>query len=274
MLVGWSRFEKFWLLTFLSLVILATITFSISGTDYNHWQSILLNWVISPLSAITGIICVVLVARGSIWNYAWGVVNCITYGYLAYTSGYYGDTILNLFYFLPIQFIGFLFWRKNLRIGSNEFVVMRKLKLSQILGITVAGIVATIAFGICLFSVDSWFVTAMKRNVSIYNYLDGVFHIPYLGAIFDASTEVLQITAQILMVMAYAEQWLMWIFTNIITIVMWSAVIVADKSSMPWAIPTLIMWVAYLINSVYGYINWMKGATSYEQAASRNFSPS
>lgn len=260
MLKTWKKFEKVWLVIFLVLIMGTTITFSISGTDYNSLNSILLNWVISPLSAITGIICVVLVARGSIWNYAWGIVNCVTYGYLAYQCGYYGDMLLNLFYFLPFQFIGFIWWRKHLVNNSNEFVVMRKLNLKQAIYITIGGVVATVLFGLALFKLDNWFVTAMKRNVSIYTYLDSIFHIPYLGAIFDASTEVLQILAQILMTLAFAEQWIMWILTNIITIIMWITVIIADRTSLPWALPTLIMWVAYLINSVYGYINWLKGA--------------
>lgn len=262
MLKDWTRFEKVWLVSFLVIIVSVTVLFSLSGTDYNSWHSILLNWVISPLSAITGIVCVVLVARGNIWNYAWGLVNCITYGYLAYQTGYYGDMLLNLCYFLPFQFIGFVWWRKHLRTNSDTYVRMRRISLGQGIAITLGGIVATALFGLCLFSVDNWFVTAMKRNVSIYNYIDGVMHIHYLGAVFDASTEVLQIIAQILMTLAFAEQWIMWILTDIITIVMWVTVIMADKSSLPWALPTVVMWIAYLVNAVYGYINWLKGAAN------------
>jgi nicotinamide mononucleotide transporter len=259
MLRNWTRFEKIWLVTFGLLILAATVTFSLSGTNYNSTKSILLNWVVSPLSAITGIVCVVLVAKGSIRNYAWGVVNCITYGYLAYESGYYGDMILNLFYFLPFQFIGFIWWKKRLKEDSKTQVRMQKLTVKQMLVIAAAGVTATIGFGLLLFNVDHWFSNVMKRNVSIYAYLDQIFHIPYLGAIFDASTEILQITAQVLMALAYAEQWIMWILTNIITIIMWGTVIAADKTTVPWALPTLIMWMAYLVNSFYGYVNWLRG---------------
>ncbi len=267
MLRTWSKFERIWLIVFLVLILATTIIFSIDGTDYSSAHSILLNWVITPLSSITGIICVVLVARGSIWNYPWGIVNCVAYGYLAYKSGYYGDMILNVFYFLPFQFVGYIWWKKHLRNNSQDIVAMRKLSLKQAILITIGGIVATILFGISLFKLDNWFVTAMKRNISIYTYLDNTFNLPYLGAIFDASTEVLQISAQILMILAFAEQWLLWILTNIITIIMWGTVIAADKTSIPWALPTLIMWVGYLINSTYGYINWLRGAKENVQNA-------
>lgn len=257
---GWTKFEKLWLLTFSALILAATLTFSLNGTDYTSTKSILLNWVISPLSALTGIICVLLAAKGHLKNYLWGVVNCVTYGYIAYESGYYGDMILNLFYFLPFQFIGYFWWRNHLQAQSKTQVQMRKLTPKQFCGITLLGLAATIAFGLLLYNVDHWFTTVMKRNVSIYTYLDQKFHLPYLGAVFDASTEMLQIAAQVLMTLAYAEQWLFWIATNIITIVMWGTVIWADASTAPWALPTLIMWIAYLVNSLYGYLNWQKGA--------------
>jgi nicotinamide mononucleotide transporter len=90
--------------------------------------------------------------------------------------------------------------------------------------------------------------------------IDSVFHIKFLGSIFDASTEILQVIATILMTLAYAEQWIMWIAINILSILMWLSVIIAEPTSLAWAVPTLIMWVAYLVNSFYGYVVWIRGA--------------
>jgi nicotinamide mononucleotide transporter len=258
---NWSKFEKVWLFSFLITVVGATIYFSVGGTDWANWESILLNWVISPASAVSGIVCVVLVAKGKISNYAWGVVNCITYGYVAYMSGYYGDMLINLVFMLPFQLVGFLWWKKHLKPMSRTDVKMRKLTWKQALIVTVTGVVATLVVGIGLFQVDNWFINVMKRNISIYTYIDNVFHLKFLGSVFDASTEILQFVATILMTLAYAEQWLLWILTNIITIVMWISVIIAEPTSLAWAAPTLIMWIAYLVNSIYGYAVWIKGAT-------------
>jgi nicotinamide mononucleotide transporter len=257
---SWSKFEKIWLFSFLITVVGATIYFSIGGTDWASWKSVLLNWVISPVSAISGIVCVVLVAKGKLSNYAWGVVNCITYGYVAYMSGYYGDMIINLAFMLPFQLIGFLWWRNHLRPSSKTDVKMRKLNWKQAITIGLGSIVATFLVGLGLFQVDNWFVNVMKRNVSIYSMIDSVFHIKFLGSIFDASTEILQVIATILMTLAYAEQWAMWIVINILSILMWLSVIIAEPTSLAWAVPTLIMWVAYLVNSFYGYIVWLRGA--------------
>ena len=106
----------------------------------------------------------------------------------------------------------------------------------------------------------------MKRNVSIYSYFEHVFgeKAVLVGPILDSSTEVSQVLGQLLMVLAFAEQWIFWIVTNVITIIMWAIVIIADPSSISWALPTLIMWIAYLINSLYGWFMWKRGA-NYEQ---------
>jgi cell division protein FtsL len=40
---NWTKFEKIWLVTFLTMVLGSTIYFSITGTDYTSWHSILLN---------------------------------------------------------------------------------------------------------------------------------------------------------------------------------------------------------------------------------------
>jgi nicotinamide mononucleotide transporter len=258
----WSRFEKVWLITFLAIIVTATVYFSFVRTDYNKMENILLNWVISPFSAISGIFCVVLAAKGKISNWTYGIVNSVLYGYLAYCSGYYGDAIINIAYFLPTQFIGLFFWRRRLESGSKADVKMRKLTVKQAICIITLGFIVTVGFGLFLHYVDNWFTEVMKRNVSIYSYFEKMFGASavLVGPTLDSATEVTQVLAQIFMVLAFAEQWVFWIITNIITIVMWTIVIVADPSSVSWALPTLIMWIAYLINSIYGFAVWRRGA--------------
>lgn len=99
-----NRAERAWLVGFSLMVLAATCYFSATGTDWNSSYSIVLNWLISPISAISGVFCVVLVAKGLISNWVWGLLSCAYYGLVAWTSGYYGDWLLNWFYFVPSQF--------------------------------------------------------------------------------------------------------------------------------------------------------------------------
>jgi nicotinamide mononucleotide transporter len=253
-----NKFEALWLSIFSAIIIIVTLYFGFTGTNYKSWESIILNWLISPLSALTGVICVVLCAKGDITNYAWGIVNAITYGYVAWKTGYYGDCILNWLFFLPSQFFIWYFWGRNLRTDKVNIVKMKRLTLSQIVNVTILSVILLIAFGYLLHYVDFWALNYLKRSASIYKQITQAFGLSLLGPMFDSSTEILQILAQVFLVKRFAEQWPMWIATNVITIIMWSAVLFVDPSQAPWVIPTLIMWVAYLINSVYGTVTWYK----------------
>ena len=42
--------------------------------------------VLGSMAAITGVLCVVLVAKGSIWNYLFGLVNVSLYAYISYKA--------------------------------------------------------------------------------------------------------------------------------------------------------------------------------------------
>ena len=96
---GWNKFE-------IGLLFIATII--ICGLSI-YWGD---SWI-GIISAITGVICVVLTAKGKLGCYVFGVVNCVAYAYIAYQAKYYGDVMENLLYFLPMQFIGFITWKKK-----------------------------------------------------------------------------------------------------------------------------------------------------------------
>lgn len=256
----WNKFERIWIISFTSIILATSIFFSATGTDYTNIQSIILNWVISPISALTGIISAVLTAKGKISNYIWGFVNTVAYAYIAYMSGYYGDMLIYILWNAPMRIVGFLAWKKRLKQNSKTDVKIKKMTLNQIIPTIVLTAAGIVLFGIALDRVDNWFINIMQRNQSIYQYLDNVFGVKYVGAIIDSSTVIFQIVGNILMALAFTEQWVIWIIANIVTSAMWTIVIIADRSSIPWALPTLIMWVAYLINSIYGYSNWRKAA--------------
>ena len=54
--------------------------------------------MIGSLAGIAGVCCVVLVAKGSIWNYAFGLVNVSLYAVISYKAALYGEAGLNALY--------------------------------------------------------------------------------------------------------------------------------------------------------------------------------
>jgi len=242
-----TKFEKVWLATFTFAIMTTTIWFSYLYTDYSSITNIILNWFVSPVSALTGIVCVVLAAKGKISTFTWGVVNCLTYGTLAFLTGVYGDAIINLLYFLPLQFVGFAVWKKKMK---GDTVVSEKLNNPVITA--VAAILAWIGFSSLLSGTDGFLVQTFAQNSIFYTAMP-----KGLGVMIDASTEVLQFFGQLLMTVAKRAQWYFWIATNAVSIFIWSVILVSDfAGTAAFAVPTLIMWGSFLINSIYGLTQW------------------
>jgi nicotinamide mononucleotide transporter len=254
---GLNVFEKFWLYTFSAIILAATVYFSATGTDWKNMGSILMNWVVSPVSALTGVICVVLCAKGNIANYIWGAVNALTYGAVAFTGGYYGDFMLNILFFLPSQYFIYKYWKDSLKDGV--MVKMEKMGWGGLFGVVIICILATLGFAQILAGFDNWFTQAFKKTSQLYAGLTSATGWTLLGPTMDASTVVLQIVAQILLIKKLAEQWYIWIAVDVITVGIWSLIIIMDHTSWSYAIPTLVMWVAFLVNAVYGLAVWLKG---------------
>ena len=194
--------------------------------------------VLGSLAGITGVLCVVLVAKGSIWNYAFGLVNVSLYAWISYKAALYGDAGLNALYYLPMQFIGWWQWRKrgaamseSEAAGDSVQVQARRLYWSQRLFLALGCLVAVTAVGYLL---------------------------EYLGdpqPFKDSATTVLSIVAQALMALAFMEQWVLWIITNVISVVMWGVCVVRGEAH---AGVMVIMWVFYLLNSINGFRVWLK----------------
>ena len=182
------------------------------------------------MAGITGVVCVVLVAKGSIWNYLFGIVNVSLYAWISYKASLYGDAALNALYYFPMQFIGIWQWRKRGAESSNQ-VRARRLNAWQRIGVFVSAVFLIAAFG----------------------FLLRTFGDPQ--PFKDSATTVLSIIAQILMALAFMEQWLFWIITNIISIIMWAVCIAGGE---PHAELMLIMWVFYLLNSLNGCRVWLR----------------
>ena len=79
------------------------------------------------IAGITGLLCVVLCAKRSIYNYLFGVINVSLYAYISYRSGIYGDFALNAFYYFPMQFVGIYLWKKHKEKDNPQTVESKRM---------------------------------------------------------------------------------------------------------------------------------------------------
>lgn len=193
--------------------------------------------IVGSVAGIAGVLCVVLVAKGSIWNYLFGIINVSMYAYISYKASLYGDAVLNAVYYVPMQFIGWWQWRKrgaamsDAEAGeSGVQVKARRFTWNQRIMLALGCAAGVIAVGYVL------------------------KHFGDPQPFKDSATTVLSIVAQALMALAFMEQWALWIITNIISVVMWCICVARGEAH---AAVMVIMWTFYLLNSLNGFRVWM-----------------
>lgn len=174
----------------------------------------------SSLVLVSGVVCVTLAASGMKETHLIGIVNSLSYAYLAFNEGLYGEFALNTLFYLPMGVIGYFTWKKH---SQGTFVAMRRLstqRMIQLAGFLVVSI--TVVYGLLS--------QLPGQNLSF----------------LDAVTNQFAIVATLLMVMRFREQWFFYISLNVLMIVLWSMRFMDDSSA---ADSMIVMWVIFLANS-------------------------
>ncbi len=185
--------------------------------------------VLSIIASLTGVMCVILCGLGKVSNYFWGTVNVILYAYVAWKAKYYGDVMLNLLYYLPTNIIGWILWAKNVNSETNE-VYKKRMTWKQDIAVVIISIIGIFGY--------SFILKQLGGNLPL----------------IDSMSTVLSVIAQILMIKRFAEQWVIWILVDVVSVIMWVVALFGEGQS----IAVLLMWSVYLANAVIMYAKWRK----------------
>lgn len=186
--------------------------------------------VVSYIAGLTGVTCVVLVAKENIWNYLFGIVSVSLWLlYVVVWSPLIWDALINIVY-LALNFYGLYYWlhpKKSQQQDDGSVAKTRRLTHKEKIIYTVIGI-ATIVV-----------LTFIGKTVGRYE--------SDVQALTDASSTIFAILGQWFMSLKLLENWHMWIIVNLISIPLYISI-----GSYTFA----MVWVAYLVNAIYGYILW------------------
>jgi len=222
MLKNLNKIDKYWLIFLCLSGLLASVLIGDS--------------IFSVSVLLSGVCCVALIAIGRVEGYWVGIYQCITYAYIAYGNGLFGEVMLNLGFYLPTSIIGIYLWNKN---TTKDVVKMRALSWKYRLGILILCILFILILGYGLSTIE-------KQNN------------PYM----DATTNVLSVIATFLMLYRYLEQWFLYFTLNIVSVAMW-VLRWQDSGKLENGNDIdlmIIMWILFLINSIYGSWRWYKGS--------------
>lgn len=179
---------------------------------------------ISLISGLLGVCSVVLGAQGNILSFVFGFAQVGTYAYLCYLERFYAEIAMNAYYFLTMIY-GVYCWRKRLLSHSLQ-ITPRRMSWRLLAIVTLLLLLLSYLTG--------WLLSRYTDDPQ-----------PYL----DAFTTIPALAAQILMVMAFREQWYLWLAIDLLAIVMW------------WRAGDYCMVAQYAfwcINCVYGYVIWTR----------------
>ena len=214
-LKGWKAWEIFWLLLTCAIICVLSI----------YWK----DTAVGIVSAVAGVACVVCTGKGKLSAYLFGLVNVVLYAYISFQAKYYGEVMLNVLYYFPMQFYGLYVWKKHMNQETHE-VQKRNMSKKSWLLVLLGVAVSTIVYGFIL------------------RQLGGA--LPFV----DALSTVISVFAMIISIHMYVEQWLLWLIVDAVSVVMWGVAYARGSES----IATLIMWVVYLANAVIMYIKWQR----------------
>jgi nicotinamide mononucleotide transporter len=220
-LSGWKLWELLWIAISTATILVLSI----------YWGERL----VGTISAISGVVCVVMTGKGKVSSYIFGMVNTVLYAYIAYGAKYYGDVMLNLLYYVPMNVVGWVMWNKHINAQTKE------VEKKQMTGKWRILVFLGAALGVYLYGL-------------ILKKMGG--NLPFI----DSITTVLSVVAQILCVKRFMEQWVLWIIINVASVIMWIMAFFNGGES----IATLIMWSVFLLNAVFMFVKWNRESRGIE----------
>ena len=184
---------------------------------------------IALLCTICGILYTILAGNGRILCYLFGIIATLCYAYLSFKASLYGNFVLNMFYYFPMELIGIFNWKKNLKPNSNE-IIKTKLNLKNKIILFSASIILTAIFAII-------FAKAGGQK-----------------SLFDAFTCVFSVLGMFLTVQRCIEQWFVWMLVNAFSAIMWLGLFWQGENCFM----LVIKWSIYFILAIYFWIIWRK----------------
>jgi nicotinamide mononucleotide transporter len=178
--------------------------------------------LLEVIGVITGLLCVYLAAKNIIWNWPLAIISVAIYIFIFYNSHLFADMGLQV-YFLITNIYGWYFWSK--RPSLDEKTPVTRIKKIEL----VLSILAIIIFTFFLGSV-------LKYTTASYPFI-------------DSFCTACSLVAQIFLARKVLENWLIWIFVDIIYV----GVYLFKGLHL-----TAIMYAIYVGIALLGYIDWKR----------------
>jgi len=181
------------------------------------------------IGVITGLTCVYLAAINNIWNWPIAIVSTAIYVYIFGKTALYAD-MLQYIYLCITSIYGWYFWMSHPK--TEKKIPVSSITKQQLIISVIIVIIITPVLGYTLI----FFSKELSYNPPAY---------PYIDSFCTACSFV----AQFFLARKILENWLIWIFVDIIYTVVYF------KKDLQI---TAFMFAVLIIIAVIGYIDWKK----------------
>ncbi len=197
--------------------------------------------IVSSVGALMGVVSTILSANGNILTYVFGLVDVLIYAYILFISKNPAQFCLYVFYFIPMEFIGFFSWKRKGAGGKGKLRAQRIRKSSEWLKF------ALIFMGVFILAgAVSWFV--LDKSGAEYTWSK---------VVLDALVTTANIVAFSMGAFAYMEQWYLWLLVNLGSVAIWTLSLIHNPSD-GYALIPLVKYAFYLINGINGLRIWYR----------------
>ena len=191
------------------------------------WNS-LVSWLqgqtlLESAGVLTGILCVWLAAKNNIWNWPIAIISVSIYIVIFLEAKLYADMGLQV-YFMAMNIYGWYFWSRK-SANAPKVPVKRISKKEMILSL----------LGVAVFTALLGFLLFKKTDAAF----------PFIDSCWTAGSLV----AQWFMARKVLENWLIWVFVDIIYV----GVYLAKDLNL-----TAGMYALYIYIALTGYLAWRK----------------
>lgn len=187
------------------------------------------NYLILAASLI-GVTSLIFNAKGNPFGQLLMIIFSILYGIISFTFAYYGEMITYLGMTAPMAVFALFSWLKNPYNGNKSEVKINHIKMKEIIFMVILTSIITIVFYYILKNFNT--SNLIPSTVSVATSFMAVY-LTFRRSEFYA--------------VAYAAN-------DIVLIVLWVLATISDISYMS----VIICFAVFLINDIYGFINWLR----------------
>ena len=186
--------------------------------------------ILTLIASLIGVTSLIFNAKGNPFGQFLMVVFSVLYGIISFTFSYYGEMITYLGMTAPMAVFALISWIKNPYDGNKAEVKVNRLKKKEIVFMLLLTAVITFIFYFILAAFNT--ANLIPSTISVTTSFLAVY-LTFRRSAFYAA--------------AYAAN-------DVVLITLW---LMAALSNIAY-LSVVICFVIFLINDVYGFINWSK----------------